>query len=192
MTCIIGYIEKAPNKTTIYLGGDSAGTSGSDIIIRTDPKVFKKKNKTDDFLFGFTSSYRMGQLLISPKFTPPPQKENISDFEYMISDFIDEIRKTMKNGGYSTIQNNEEVGGVFFVAYRGHLYTIGIDFQVGETSLNYSSIGSGEDIANGALYILSKSDKSPHEIIKKSLEATAYFKNNVHGPFKIISLIYNK
>lgn len=55
MTCIVGLVEN--NK--VYIGGDSAGVAGLSLMKRADEKVFKK----DEFIFGFTSSFRMGQLI---------------------------------------------------------------------------------------------------------------------------------
>lgn len=37
MTCIVGFIEK----NTVYIGGDSAGSTSSLVIRRHDSKVFK-------------------------------------------------------------------------------------------------------------------------------------------------------
>ena len=55
MTCIVGLIDGR----RVWMGGDSAGVSGLDITVRADAKVFRN----GDFLIGFTSSFRMGQLL---------------------------------------------------------------------------------------------------------------------------------
>ena len=55
MTCIVGLVDNGK----IYMGGDSAGVSNLDIRIRADQKVFK----TGEFIMGFTSSFRMGDLL---------------------------------------------------------------------------------------------------------------------------------
>jgi ATP-dependent protease HslVU (ClpYQ) peptidase subunit len=55
MTCIVGMVENGK----VYIGGDSAGVSGFDYHIREDQKVFQN----GDMIFGFTSSFRMGQLL---------------------------------------------------------------------------------------------------------------------------------
>jgi len=58
MTCIVGLIDKESKK--IYMGGDSAGVANYSLSVRKDPKVFKRYG----FIFGFTSSFRMGQLLM--------------------------------------------------------------------------------------------------------------------------------
>ena len=55
MTCIVAIAEK----NVVYVGADSLGSNGNKIITRKDTKIFIRK----PFIFGFTSSYRMGQLL---------------------------------------------------------------------------------------------------------------------------------
>ena len=107
MTCIVGIVDK----DEVIIGGDSAGVAGLNITIRKDTKVFKN----GPFIMGFTSSFRMGQLLMSSKFKPSKQKARQSDYDYMITDFIDCIRKLFKTSGYLTIHNNEEAGGTFLV-----------------------------------------------------------------------------
>ena len=190
MTCIVGYIEKSKTNTTIYIGGDSAGSSGNDITLRNDPKVFIKENKTDSFIFGFTSSFRMGQILMSTKFNPPVQKSDDSDYNYLITDFVDEIRKTFKDGGYLKTKEGVEVGGTFLVGYRNKLYTIESDFQVGEALTNYVAVGAGEDYALGAMYILEENTEyTGNDKIYKALEASAKFNTTVHSPFKILQII---
>ena len=74
MTCIVGYLDKE----TVYLGGDSAGTDGNySQHIRKDKKVFQN----GPFIFGFTSSFRMGQILMSSRFKPWRQKAEQSDYD---------------------------------------------------------------------------------------------------------------
>ena len=68
MTCIVGLIDG----NRVWMGGDSAGVSGLDITVRSDPKVFRN----GDFLIGFTSSFRMGQLLAF-RLRPPPRPEAV-------------------------------------------------------------------------------------------------------------------
>ena len=57
MTVIVGYVDEENGK--VYIGSDSQGVSGDHTINRADPKVFISHGIT----YGFTSSYRMGQIL---------------------------------------------------------------------------------------------------------------------------------
>jgi len=177
MTCIVGFIS---NKE-VYIGGDSAGVSGLNITPRKDSKVFKRGN----FLIGYTSSFRMGQLLRF-KLTVPTQPPEISDYEYMCTHFIDAVRKCLKNGGYSTVNDNKEEIGTFLVGYKTKLYMIEDDLQVAESYYNYESVGCGSQYAKGALNILDQVGISPEFIIEKALETAVKFNGGVRPPFIIL------
>jgi ATP-dependent protease HslVU (ClpYQ) peptidase subunit len=176
MTCIAGLIDKGK----VYMGGDSAGLSGLDLTIRADSKVFKK----DSFIFGFTSSFRMGQIL-RYKFKPPYHKPEIGTEEYMSTDFIDAVRQCLKENGYSKVENNEEIGGTFLVGYRGKLYRVDSDYQVGVSLDNFAACGSGEAYALAALY--NTAHLEPKERILRALKTAEYFSAGVRGPFVILS-----
>ncbi len=144
MTCIIGFVK---NKK-VYIGGDSAGVGGLDVTIRKDSKVFK----VGKFIIGYTSSFRMGQLLRFKLKVPEQKCKN--DYEYMCTTFIDTVRKCLKDGGYTTIEDKKEEIGTFLVGYKNKLYQIEDDLQVAESYENYESIGRGRYYAKGALDIL--------------------------------------
>lgn len=176
MTCIVGLVDNG----NVYLGGDSAGVAGLSISIRADEKVFVN----GPFIMGFTTSFRMGQLL-RYKFVAPIQQTDQTDMAYMVTDFIDSLRKTFGNNGFGKLHekdNNE--GGTFLVGYNGVLYTIQEDFQVGVPHLQYDSVGCGSDLALGSLY--SSKDKKPMERLKLALEAATQFNAGVSPPYHYV------
>ena len=179
MTCIIGYVYDKK----VYIGGDSLGVSGLDITERADPKVFINK----DFIIGFTSSFRMGQLLMSSKFNPDPQESDQSDFDYMITTFIDHIRELFDKSGYMEKNNSQESGGVFLVGYNGVLYKIESDFQVGISCDDYAACGCGDKYAKGSLYTLYKQPYTVEEKIKIALDCASKFSGGVGGHYTILS-----
>ena len=177
MTCIVGH----KTKDNVYIGGDSAGASGRDIIIRADEKIFKN----GEFIFGFTSSFRMGQIL-RYNFTPPKRKENIPDDEYLYNDFIGEVIKVFKKNGYAKVDSNQVEGGVFLFGYKNELYYVGSDFQIGKSIKDYNSVGCGDNYALGCFHAL-ENEKLPIEMkIKKALETAEEFSTAVRRPFKMI------
>jgi len=186
MTCIVGYIDRAND--TVHLGGDSAGVAGLSITIRKDPKVFKN----GPFIMGFTTSFRMGQLLMSSKFKPPKQKKSQNDYEFMVTDFIDEVRRCFKDGGYiQKFDDGDEKGGTFLVGYKGELYEIDSDFQVGIPADEYSSVGCGEDLAKGAMFTLSQLEIdgiTPEEILGTALNAASHFSGGVEPPYTHVAM----
>ncbi len=129
----------------------------------------------------------MGNLL-RYKLIPPDQPKSMSDYKYMNTLFIDAVRIILKAGGYTTIKENVESGGVFIVGYKNELYTIYSDFQVGISVLDYISVGCGEDYALGAMSILHICNSKPESKLKKAMETTKKFCSGVGGPTKIISI----
>ena len=182
MTCISAYKQGG----IVYIGGDSAGVSGLDVTIRKDEKVFRKGK----FVFGFTSSFRMGQLLRYNLIIPEKNKK-ISDEEYMTTLFIDAVRDCLKEGGYTEIDKQAEHGGKFIVGYNGEIYTIESDFQVGISTDNFASCGCGGLYADTTFYNLRKSIKKPREKRREALKAAEYFSAGERGPFNIIQTKYN-
>jgi hypothetical protein len=129
VTCIAGIVENG----TVYIGGDSAGVAGWSLAVRADAKVWA----TEEFAFGFTSSFRMGQLL-RYKLNPPARLVGQSVDEYMVGPWIDAVRQRLKAGGYARTEEGAEKGGTFLVGYEGRLFEISSDYQVGELRLRWA------------------------------------------------------
>jgi len=177
MTCIIGF-EKGG---TVWIGGDSAGTaSNMHQRIRKDKKVFVR----GEFIFGFCGSFRMGDLLKHTLVLPEVQKGK-DDVSFMVNDFVNAIRacfdeENKKNG-------EEKMTPYFLVGFRGKLFNIQGDYQVGQPADGFDAVGSGADIAIGAMHA-SKSVGNTKKRITAALDASA--KNNaaVRPPFHVLSL----
>lgn len=181
MTCIVGYEENG----NVYIGGDSAEVAGSNIVSRSDEKVFRK----NDMIFGFTSSFRMGQL-IEYCLHIPSRNENISDYHYLVRDFIPSLIKCFSDGGFLTKKDGASKGGTFLLGYRGNLYIVGDDFQIGKSNNSFNTCGCGFAYARGAMTILDDLPLSPEQKVTKALEAAAKHSGGVEAPFKIINLHY--
>ncbi len=180
MTCIVGWVEN----DKICIGGDSAGVAGYNMHIRADEKVFKN----GEMLFGFTSSFRMGQLLRF-SLNMPSMKEKQDVYRYMCTDFVDAVRECLKKGGYARKINEEERGGCFIVGFRGKLYSIESDFQVGKVFDNFCSVGCGESFALGTCYAVKDNKKlSIKQKVKMALKSAHHFSAGVRPPFCIKEL----
>jgi ATP-dependent protease HslVU (ClpYQ) peptidase subunit len=179
MTCIVGLVEG----NSIVMGGDSAGVSGWDLTVRKDPKVFIN----GPCVMGFTSSFRMGQLL-QYKLKVPAQRGGQDAHEFMATDFVDAVRSCLKEGGYAKKDHEEESAGVFLVGYAGRLFRVDSDYQVGESEDSIMACGCGRDIALGALHALRnhKDKYTGHGRVMAALEAAERFCAGVRGPFVIL------
>lgn len=174
MTCIVALKHKGK----VYMGGDSAGVAGLSVSTRLDHKVHII-GKT--ILMGFTSSFRMGQLL-AYSLKIPTHPKNMSTEKYLSTIFIDEIRRCLSDGGFSKNINGSESGGVFLIGYKGRIFNIFSDYQVAENIHPYSAVGCGSDLALGSLYSTNKL-LAPNLRLKKALEAASEFSGGVRAPF---------
>ena len=179
MTCIVGLVEN--NK--VYIGGDSAGVAGLSLMKRADEKVFKK----DEFIFGFTSSFRMGQLIRYKLQIPKIEQDQDID-DYIHTKFLDAVIGCFRSNNFASVENNEILGGCFLFGFKGKLYSIESDFQVGKPLSNFHAVGCGNHIALGCLYGLRFSNKQPIDKVKIALEAAEEFSAGVRGPFNIVEL----
>jgi ATP-dependent protease HslVU (ClpYQ) peptidase subunit len=177
MTCIVGLVDKG----TVYIGGDSAGVSGLSVSVRADEKVFVN----GPFIMGFTTSFRMGQLL-RYKLDPPKQTVSMDDMKYMVTDFIDSVAKCFADNGYGSKGH----GGTFLVGYNSKLYMIDSDFQVGIPTLPYHAVGCGADLALGAMH--ATKNKKPEDRIVAALEAASTHSGGVTPPFVILKQVKAK
>jgi len=174
MSCIIGLVEGE----TVYIGADSASADGWEVRATKLPKVFR----VGRLIIGYTTSFRMGQILQHDLDVAPQEREN--DDKYMVSVFVEAVRECLKEHGYSKIENNREEGGTFLVGYHGHLYSIGNDYQVNEMADGVDACGCGREYALGAMRALAH--LPARERITKSLEIAAYFSGAVMPPFRIL------
>ncbi len=176
MTCIVGVVHD----DCIYIGGDSAGSVGPSLSIRQDPKVFVN----GPFVMGFTSSFRMGQLLRFAFVPPPHDPPDLDVHRYMVTTFVDAVRACFKAGGYAVKDRDHETGGTFLVGYRAKLFEIEDDYQVAEAQDGYAAVGAGARPALGALYATQGQD--PVRRVLTALQAAEHFTTSVRGPFVIL------
>lgn len=178
MTCIVGVVREG----RAWIGGDSAGVNGHlSLMIRADTKVFT----TGPFVMGFVGSFRMGQLL-RYKLDIPKHPHWLADHEYMATLFIDAVRSCLKDGGYAEKHDDAEWGGTFLVGYRGHIYRVESDYQVGETTDGFDAIGCGGDIARGAVFAAQSGSDDGPLLVRAALQAAEWLSAGVRGPFEIL------
>ena len=176
MTCIVGVVHVG----RAWVGGDSAGSGGNTTTIRADAKIFAN----GPFLFGFTSSFRMGQLLRYALVPPPPPSDPAVLDRFMSTTFVDAVRAALKDGGYASKSSEQESGGCFLVALGGRLWSVQSDYQVAAPADGYASVGSGAEVALGALH--ATVGRGPEERIGAALAAAAYHTSYVRAPFVVL------
>lgn len=180
MTCVVGL--KTP--TTIIVGADSAGVGGWDLRIRADEKVFR----TGPYLIGYSSSFRMGQLLRYSLLShlAPLEEQNELLFRYMVTLFVDGVRQCLKDGGYAEKHDEREEGGQFIVGVRDRLFVVDRDYQVEEFADPYAAVGCGAPYALGSLHATDESALPASIRVQRALEAAERFSSGVRGPFVLM------
>jgi len=179
MTCIVAI----KGEDTICMGGDSAGVSGDTIYYRLDEKVFIN----GPMIFGFTASFRMGQILRYHLKVPEQKCED--DLEFLCTDFIDDVIKTLEKNGFGNIIEGRKNGGTFLIGYKENIYMVHNDYQIAKHYENYAAIGCGKDYAKGCLYTLSNChEMTSQNKISCALDAASYHSCWVSAPYIIKEL----
>ena len=179
MTCIVGIVKRKSGN--ILIGGDSAAVdvSSGDMSTRKGSKVFESLG----FVYGYTSSFRMGDIL-QYSFVPPPIND-LSVDNYIRTCYIDSLRECLEKKGYGH-KKDGDVGGDFLVGFRGRLFHIRSDYQVGESTDFYDACGIGRSIALGALHATKDLRVADDRRIMMALSAAEAFSAYVRGPFNIV------
>lgn len=172
MTVIVGLAQK----NRVYLGGDSAGVSGLQLTVRADPKVFRN----GPYVMGFTTSFRMGQLL-RYSFQPPHPTGDLHHF--MVTTWTNDLRACLKEGGWARKDSEQEQAGTFLVGVQGRLFSVWDDYQVAEHADGYAAVGCGDELALGALHATARLGLTPRARLTAALAAADHHSAGVTGPY---------
>lgn len=182
MTCIAAIRDLNGN---IYVGGDSMISSYPYVGTIAKPKIFMKEK----MVFGFTGYSRAAQVL-EHQFEIPEQHPKCSDYDYLVSVFIDELIKKFLDAKSIVFESNLTMldNTQFLLAYNRKIYTIESNFQITEELLDYDAIGCGADFAKAVFWLLKDNKEiEPDKKVIKALECATNF-SLVGPPFHIIKL----
>lgn len=180
MTAIVGWIDK---EHTVWMGADSASSANNSIGIREDKKLFK----LGEMAIGYCGSPRVGQI-IKWDFWPPKHPKSMVNEQYIVLKVVPEMRKALARNDYLDKEPTKDIESQFLIGYRGQLFTIWGDFQVEHQDCVYAAIGSGCDLAQGALYVMARKvyvSEFMHatEILECALSAAVAHTPFVRDPF---------
>lgn len=195
MTCIVATADGK----RVVIGGDTAASGGKEIYPRADSKVFR----IGPYGIGFTTSFRMGQILRYEAELPDPPEEATEDEmdAFFVTEFVPMIRQTFKEHGFEKkatfpstgkmdfSETGQEVGGLFVVGVQGRIFEIREDFHLARPATPYSAIGPGAVIVFGALHALEPlADFTLRERAERALSAAATYSTVVRGPFHFVEV----
>lgn len=167
MSLIIAIKEK----DRIILGADKQVSTGS-TKDHTATKIWEM-TELEGGLMGGVGSARASQIIqysqvIDKNFTGP------INTEFVICALVPTIAATLKANGIATTASEEDsctmIPNVFIFAYKEKAWVIWHDLSVVEI-VDYFAIGSGADVARGALF--ATKEKNPFERIVTCIDAAA-------------------
>lgn len=178
MTCISAVVKNGH----VYMAGDLMGSNGFTKKVYPDTKVFKN----GDFLIGYTSSFRMGQIL-QYNWSQPPRLEGVTDREYLQIDVIESMRECFNNYGFGEFKDGEHQGGTFLIGYKGELYEMQSNFSILKNE-SFAAVGSGQYHAEAVLLLLTQDpDFDPQDVLTASIYAASYFTTSVSEDCTIVT-----
>lgn len=175
MTCIVAIEQNG----TVIMGGDRLGSNGHTGAPVSESKVFTKSGVT----IGYTSSFRMGQLLQYALTIPVIPEEDLD--KWVAVDLMQAIRAVYSENGWDETSNGKASGGSFLLAVKGRCYEIQSDYSFIRQISGEYAVGSGKDYALGSLRSTRGRMTASKRIIE-SLETAAEYVVSVSAPFDVI------
>lgn len=175
MSCIVGVIDKGE----LWMGADSAASSNYEMHIRPDQKMFRR----GPMLIGFAGSFRVGQLM-QYSFTMPVHQPELTNVDYFVSQFVPAFRTCCDAGGVLHPGDRDVTPTSFLIGYRGQLYQLEENFQIGQSAHKHDAIGCANHFALGSLWTSRGLDARAR--VCRALEAAEHYSTAVAKPFKII------
>ena len=176
MTCIVAEVKDG----VVHMAGDKCGSNGYTKIMVDKSKVFINRN----FIIGYTTSFRMGQLL---EFTwnPPEKLPSQSEENFIYKTVVDSIKAMLKADGFAT----DKEGGSFLFGYEGKLYEMQDDYAIFKID-KYSAVGCGEQEAKAVLHTLDhiNYECDMEERLSLAIKASSLTKTGVSSEYNYLSL----
>lgn len=172
MTVIIG-IERAG---AVWLAGDLEAAGDNISFPQKHPKVFVRQG----IVFGFSTSFRFGQLLqFTLKIPEPVPSDGI--LEWLVMVLIPELKVTLSNADYKDPFD-------CLIGVSGELYILQPDFSVIRSAHGYAAIGSGAEFALGcvATHLKVAKFQAIDDIMEMSIAACSEHCSGVSENFAVV------
>ena len=146
------------------------------------------------FIFGGCGSARVNNLLrfrLAPPEAYDWEQLDVSEhaLAFMSTRFVETVRTCLREfGAQMNFHGESQFAAAFLVGFRGQLYKVDGDYQVGVSHDPFDATGSGDQIALGSLYSTVGLNLAPERRIEMALEAAARYNAAVRPPFVIETL----
>lgn len=180
-------IAAAVGDLGVVIGADSMVTAGGSQWIQAGCKleffdIAIGSGETRRLALGTTGSIRFGNLL-RYKLRPP---HDLTDdpMGYLSTDFAEEVHRVLTDAKSIDSNNGrDESDSAALVAYAGRLFRISRDFSVTEPDRRFDAVGSGHELALGAIHAIGIED--PRAAVEAALAAAADFDPWTGGPVSL-------
>lgn len=173
MTCIVAKIHKGK----VHMAGDRLGSNG---FIKEEYPLIKKVFKNEDFLMGYTSSFRMGQLL-KYSWTPPKKSLDDTDDKYIFMTVPESILSLFESGKFGHKDKTDYTAGNFLFGWKGRLFEMQDDMSVMEHE-HMAAVGSGSYHALASLRtlaIIGWHDDNPEAALRTAIQVASEYQVGV-------------
>lgn len=213
MTCIAGMVYDGG----VCMAADSMHSNSYEEFDSKIPKIFTRrfrenvydkkgeliKEKWNELLIGYTTSTRMGQILqygemqseVPALFGAGLPDYNGGDQLKYIFNLVEHFRWLFNDYGFlKETDDGESEGGTFLLGIFNKLFLIQDDFSIIEPRELYEAIGSGAEVAKGALWYACTHeddlDFDPAEVVFQAVQAATDHCNGVGGTISYLSVKY--
>lgn len=185
MTTIIGIVDKG----VVYMGADGKATFGWIGKSASLPKIIKK----DNMLIGVSGSPRALQLIEHMAEHPAHDTEKESNMAYLVKHVLPVWHEVLKDSEFlQTKEGQENTNSHILIGYRGELFMVDGVFSLFMSETGYDAIGSGSEVALGALYVMHNSylydDVTVRSKIHKALDAASYYDIGTDETINIVEI----
>lgn len=168
MTCIVAMVDDSAS----YIACDSLGSGGGRKNSYRNKKIFQRES----FLFGYTGSFRAGQLLQYSLWIPPRKVgQNLDD--YLHVDLVNAVRSTYETHKFEDYSE-------FLIVAEGRIFTLQNDLSLLESQEGFEATGSGEDYARAVMHsrmLHSEGTDNVPEILTEAIEIAGLYIGSVGG-----------
>lgn len=172
MTCIVGIAKGGK----VWMGGDGEQQTNVKHCDRM-PKVAR----VGQTLIGCAGLMRIKQI-VHTAFLPPRFDGEIDQLpHWMSSIFVPELQQAIEANIAKRVE--DEAWGLL-VGLHGHLFSIDCSYYVGMPDLQYDAVGSGSEVALGALY--AARNAKPEQRVRIALEAASKHAVAVGEPYTVL------
>ena len=173
----------------VLMGCDSSSITddGKFVVRRGNTKVWKFTLGSEDIMIGFCGTFAVGSW-VRYGFEWPAVQYPIK--QWLVVDVVPALRESIAKR--FRLDNKDEFDTTFILCFRrpGRIFVLSPCGDVEEPSNTFTAIGSGSEIALGAMSTLKMigSDLMSWDEVDIALKTSEQHHSSVHGPMHILAL----